>query len=237
MDILKLGCRIFASICQKNSFTARMVFDKMGHIDDQAIKHNPCIFAGIVLRNLFHCQSLSLEQRHFLLVCVIRQVDLSLCPVTHCKLSSLLVDAPLGPRSKDSVHVDGKRHAIIALEFRMVQKMKISSFGLHPIMPTNGRNVCVELHIQEMKRMHSEKQRWQSSTRVIEKVLHRMHAEATPWSWVVGLVMQGVHVPVEEGSNVPIKKTFLPVPPRVHATMSTKEVNLSPIRNAPQQED
>merc|ERR1719502_1241943 len=65
-------------------------------------------------------------------------------------------------------------------------------------------------------------------------MLHRMHAETAPRSWVVGFVVQGMHMPVKEGSNVALLETILSVPPWMHPAVSAIEMNFTPICNGHQ---
>ena len=47
----------------------------------------------------------------------------------------------------------------------------------------------------------------------------------------MALVVERVDVPVEEGPDVPLRQTVVPVPPRVHSTVTPVEVQLSEIRH------
>merc|ERR1712183_985239 len=92
-----------------------------------------------------------------------------------------------------------------------------------PIVSGECREVCMVLIEQKMQWVVGDKERNQEATKV-EQVLHRMHCQRRPGSWVVALVVERMHPSVEERANVAIHNPLPPVEPGVHGAVHCEGV-------------
>ena len=83
------------------------------------------------------------------------------------------------------------------------------------VVPRQRRHVRVELVEEKMHGVQRPHQ-WCERARIIEKMLDRVHAEATPWTRVVALVVQRVGHAIQPSSHVAVHQSVLNVKPRVH---------------------
>jgi hypothetical protein len=106
--------------------------------------------------------------------------------------------------------------------------VSIASGISETIVSSNGSNVSVKLGIQEVKRM-AHKQKGKEGAGVVNEMLHRVHRQTSPRSWIITLVVNTVNPSVQERSQISLSKTILWIPPRVNESVDPIEMEFSPI--------
>ena len=89
------------------------------------------------------------------------------------------------------------------------------------IVPADRRDVGVKFRVEKVKRVTTE-QKGEVGAGVVEEVLDRMHGQARPRARIAALMVETVHVPVEERADVTILQAVLHRPPRMHQPVDLK---------------